>query len=74
MNQMMKQCCGSDGRPDFDMMKRFMTNCGKSDFSEKDMETMKQFCFGEGMPDMSRMKEMMEMCGCHVPESAEEEK
>jgi hypothetical protein len=53
------------------MMKQFMSRCGKSDFSDNEIEMMKQFCCGEGMPDMSRMKAMMESFGCRVPESAE---
>jgi len=73
MNEMMEQCCGADGKPNVDMMKQFMSRCGKSDFSDNEMEMMKQFCCGEGMPDMSRMKAMMESFGCRVPESAEKE-
>lgn len=68
MNEMMEQCCGTDGMPNFDMMKKFMTQCGKGDFSDEDIALMKEFC-GKGMPEMSRMKEMMESCGCHVPEA-----
>jgi len=73
MNQMMEQCCGGDGKPDFDMMKRFMGHCGKSDFTDDDVEKMTLFCYGKGMPNMFRIKEMMESCGCQVPESAENE-
>lgn len=73
MNEMMEQCCGGDGKPNFDMMKRYMSHCGKSEFTDDDVETMKQFCCGEGMPDMSKMKEMMASCGCQVRESAEKE-
>jgi hypothetical protein len=36
MNEMMKQCCRGDGKPDFDMMKQFMGHCGKSEFSDAD--------------------------------------
>ena len=73
MNEMMEQCCGGDGKPNFDMMKRFMGHCGKSEFTDDDVETMKQFCCGESMLDMSKMREMMESCGCKVRESAEKE-
>ena len=73
MNEMMQQCCGSDGMPNFEMMKQFMEKCGKEDFSEQDMEKMKQFCCGDTMPDMSEMMKMMESCGCHVPESEAKE-
>ena len=73
MNEMMEQCCGGDGKPDFVMMKQYMERCGKSDFTDTDMEAMKQFCCGNEMPDMSEMKQMMESCGCHMPQSAEME-
>lgn len=73
MNEMIEQCCGCDGKPDFSMMKQFMERCGKSEFTDDDVETMKQFCCGGDMPDMSKMKQMMESCGCQVPESAEKE-
>ncbi len=72
MNEMMEQCCGADGKPNFDMMKQFMSHCGKSDFTEDDIGMMKQFC-GEGMTDMSKMMEMMKSCDCQVPEAAEKE-
>ena len=35
MNEMMEQCCGGDGKPDFDMMKQFMEHCGKEEFSDE---------------------------------------
>ena len=73
MNDMMTQCCGSDGKPNFEMMKRFMEHCGKNDFSDNDVESMKQFCCGDDKPDMTRMMQMMESCGCHVPGSAQKE-
>jgi hypothetical protein len=73
MNNMMEQCCGTDGRPDFDMMKQFMSHCGKSDFTNTDLERMKQFCCAEDMPGMSKMMDMMKSCGCQVPESAAKE-
>ena len=66
MNEMMKQCCGKEGMPDFEKMKQFMQNCGKKEFSENDMAMMKQFCGQQGMPDAEKMKEMMENCGCKV--------
>ena len=73
MYEMMEQCCGGDGKPDFDMMKQFMEHCGKNEFSDADQQMMKQFCGQEGKPDMARMKQIMELCGCHVPESAQKE-
>ena len=66
MNEMMEQCCGKEGMPDFEKMKQFMQSCGKKEFSENEMAMMKQFCGQEGMPDFDKMKEMMEKCGCHV--------
>ena len=71
MNEMMEQCCGGDGKPDFDMMKQFMEHCGKSEFSDADQQTMKKFCGQEGKPDMAKMKQVMELCGCHRPESGQ---
>ena len=66
MSEMMKQCCGADGKPDFDKMKQFMANCEKEGFGGKEIAMMKQFCGQEGMPDMEKMKELMEKCGCQV--------
>jgi hypothetical protein len=73
MNAMMAGCCGDDGKPDFDLMKQFMEHCGKSEFSDADLQMMKQFCGQEGMPDMAKMKQMMESCGCHMPAWAQNE-
>ena len=73
MNEMMKQCCGDDGKPDFEKMKQFMTECGKGSFGETEIAMMKQFCCQEGMLDFTKMKEMMEKCGCRVPESTQAE-
>ena len=64
MNEMMEQCCGSNGKPDFDMMKRFMERSGKEEFSEEQITVMKQFCGQEGMPNKKNMMELMEKCGC----------
>lgn len=65
MSEMMKQCCGQDGKPDFDKMKQFMKHCGKDAFSDDEIQMMKHFCAQEKMPDVEMMKEMMEKCGCH---------
>jgi hypothetical protein len=63
--EMMKQCCGAEGDPDFDKLKQFMEGCGKHEFSDEDISMMKGFCHQEGMPDMSKMMGLMEKCGCH---------
>ncbi len=73
MNEMMQQCFGGDGKPNFEMMKQFMEHCGKSEFTDDDMQKMKQFCFQERMPDIAKMKQMMESCGCHMTESESKE-
>jgi len=73
MNEMMEQCCGGDGKPDFDMMKQFMERCGKEEFSEEQFAMMKEFCGQEGKPDTAKMKQMMESCGFHPRESAHKE-
>ncbi len=70
MEEMMKQCCGPEGTPDFEKMKMFMESCGKKEFSEADFNMMKQFCGQEGMPDFTKMKQLMAQCGCHVPEAS----
>lgn len=43
MRDMMKQCCGTNGKPDFDHMKEFMGQCGKGEFTDDDFEMMKVF-------------------------------
>jgi len=69
MSEMMKQCCGDDGMPDFEKMKQFMEQCGKKEFNEEQMAMMKAFCAEKDKPDFEKMKAMMEKCGCHIPES-----
>lgn len=69
MSEMMKQCCGDDGKPSLEKMKQFMEQCGKKEFHEEHMAMMKEFCAEKGMPDFEKMKAMMEKCGCHIPES-----
>ena len=69
MSEMMKQCCGDDGMPNFEKMKQFMEQCGKKGFNEEHMNMMREFCAGKDMPDFEKMKAMMEKCGCHIPES-----
>jgi len=68
VQEMMKQCCGAEGKPDFDKMKQFMAHCGKQEFGDDEIAMMKQFCGEEGMPDMAKMKDLMEKCGCKYPE------
>ena len=34
MEEMMKQCCSAEGKPDFEKMKKFMESCGKIQFGE----------------------------------------
>ncbi len=67
MNEMMQQCCGSNGKPDFVMMKQFMEHCGKEEFSEQQIAMMRQFCGPDSKPDAKQMKQFMENCGCCVP-------
>lgn len=69
MNEMMKQCCGEDGKPDLEKMKGFMEACGKAQFSDDEMTMMKEFCGQEGPPDFAGMKKFMERCGCVFPAS-----
>ena len=69
MEEMMKQCCGPEGRPDFEKMKEFMERCGKTQFGEEEIRMMKECCGQKGMPDFEKMKQMMEKCGCRLPES-----
>ena len=66
-NDMMKQCCSDDGKPDFEKMKEFMEGCGMAEFSGEKIAMMKEFCCQEGMPNMEKMKELMDKCGCQPP-------
>lgn len=68
MSEMMKQCCGADGMPNFEKMMQFMEQCGTKNLSEEHIAMMKQFCAGRDIPDFEKMKAMMEKCGCQVPE------
>jgi hypothetical protein len=70
MEEMMKQCCGDNGKPDFEKMKKFMEKCGKTQFGETEIRMMKECCAQEGMPDFKKMKELMEKCGCRIPGAA----
>ena len=69
MEEMMKQCCSAEGKPDFEKMKKFMESCGKIQFGEDEVRMMKECCTQEGMPNVEKMKELLEKCGCHVPEA-----
>ena len=69
MSEMMKQCCGADGKPDFAKMKTFMETCGKEGFDEGEIETMKRICGREGAPDFDRMRAFMKKCGCRLPQA-----
>lgn len=64
MNEMMKECCGEGGMPDFEKMKAFMEKCGKAQFTDDDIKMMQQFCGQTGKPDAEKMKQLMEKCGC----------
>ncbi len=33
-NDMVKECCGDDGKPDFEKMKAFMERCGMKAFGD----------------------------------------
>ncbi len=68
MEEMMRECCGPEGKPDFEKMKKFMEKCGKRQFGEDEIRMMKECCCREGVPDVERMKELMEKCGCRLPE------
>ena len=67
MEEMMKQCCGEAGKPDFEEIKKFMESCGKMQFSEDEIATMKGMCGGEEPPGPEKMKQFMERCGCRLP-------
>ncbi len=69
MEEMMKQCCGPEGKPDFERMKKFMEECRKMQFGEDEIAMLKECCAQEGMPDVEKMKELMKKCGCRVPEA-----
>lgn len=64
MGDMMKECCGEDGTPDFEKMKRFMEKCGKTEFGDDEIKMMQQFCSQDVEPDAEKMMQLMEKCGC----------
>ncbi len=66
MQEMMKQCCDANGKPDFEHMKIFMGQCGKGIFTDDEIKMMKAFCTQGGQPDPEQMKQVVEKCGCHV--------
>ena len=68
MSEMMKQCCGDDGMPNFEKMKQFMEQCGKKGFKRRAHSYDEGVCAGKDMLDFEKMKAMMEKCGCHIPE------
>ena len=67
MDEMMKQCCGEEGKPNFEKMKQVMESCGKQGFSDQELAMMKKFCGPEARPDFEKMKQFMEGCGCCFP-------
>jgi len=64
MEEMMKQCCTEDGKPNFEKMMQFAAQCGKQQSGDNKTAMMKQCCAQEGMPEIANMKQMMEKCGC----------
>ena len=77
MNEMMAECCGDTGKPDFNKMKTFMEKCEKQDFSEEELATMceatrfafeKHCCGPEGTLDAKQLPRFMEVvmkdCEC----------
>lgn len=64
MGEMMKECCGEDGMPDFESMKAFMQQCGKTEFGDDEIKMMQQFCSQDVAPDADKMKQLMEKCSC----------
>ncbi len=73
MKEMTDQCCSGAVKPDFDMIKQFMENCGKSEFGDTALQMLKEFCGQERKPDMAKMKQMTESRRCRMPESAQKE-
>ncbi len=69
MEEIMTKCCGPEGKPNFEKMKEFMEECGKTQFGEDEIRMMKECCAQEGMPNVEKLKGLMEKCGCHLPES-----
>jgi hypothetical protein len=57
ISQMMKECCGEDAMSDLEKMKGSMQMCGKSEFSDGEIQMMQQFCGQSGTPDPERMKQ-----------------
>ena len=70
MDEMMKQCCGPDGRADVERLKAFMERCGKKEFSIEEFQLMEEFCARDKAPDAAQMRELMDNCRCHIQEFA----
>jgi hypothetical protein len=64
MSRMLRGCCGEDGMPDLKKLKHFMQTCGKTEFSDKDIEMMTEFCSHSAKPNAEKMRQLMEACGC----------
>ena len=64
LDEMMKQCCGNDGKLNFEKMKQFMQRCGKTEFGDEQIAMIEQFCGQEGTPSVEKMKALMEKCDC----------
>lgn len=73
MNEIMQQCCTGDGRADFDKIRRFMEQCGKTHFSHADIGRMQEYCDQAGMADIAKMQDLMVSCGCQFPETRAQE-
>jgi hypothetical protein len=62
-SDMMSQCCGGEGKFDFDKMKAFMERCGKKAFTTGEIEEMKQICCDHAA-FCDKMMQFMKSCGC----------
>jgi len=65
--KMMTKRCGSEGKLDFENMKKFMETCGKKQFSEEEARTKTELCGSEDMSNCENMKVPTEKCRCQAP-------
>ncbi|MEH6578863.1 MAG: hypothetical protein V7731_17515 [Amphritea sp.] len=60
---MIKQCCDASGKPDYEHIKEFMEQCGKTEFTDEDIKRMKDCCAQRGQLDPEQIKQCLQKCG-----------
>ena len=57
MEEVMRECCGPEGKPDFEKMKKFMEKCGKTQFGEQEIRMM-----ASDLIDGVRKRDLRSLC------------